>query len=1142
MYYKFVNPMRIMLKKKVLSDLKANICRFCMIGTCFLVSNSVSGTTTVKWDSDGNMFTVQVSSSTIRNVLNYIEENSDYIFVYDEDVQSYLGKQVNISLENKKIDKVLDELFAETSLSYAKNGRQVMVSRKNSTTSVKQQGSNLQIKGLVKDADGEALIGASVVVKGTSIGTVTDMDGNFILEVPQNGTLVVSYIGFLTQEIKVNGKNNINITLKEDSQTLDEVVVIGYGAVKKKDLTGAIAAIKGDDLAAKKTTTLSTALQGSVSGLIVSRDNNAPGASASSMRIRGITTMDNSNPLIIVDGVQCDDIDYVNSNDVESISVLKDAAAASIYGSKAASGVILITTKRGKEADLSLNYTGEFGWEIPTKQPEMVGVTRYLEMNNELLYNDNPNAGFYQLYTADQVKNWMEYNKTNPNDYPVTDWQGLILKGSAQRQTHTVSISGGNKAVRTKASLSYDEVGALYTGRKFQRYMMRVNNDFNISDKLSAKLDINVRRAKNRRPVYDPFSDMRKMPAIYAAMWDDGRIAEGKSGANPYAALINGGTYTAWSTQIGGKASLEFKPIKELSLQAIVAPFINYTKAKEFRNYAYYTLKDDPDVIGGTIEGGGSSFSTNKLSETRNDNYHVTSQVIANYMKSFGKHDLTVMAGYENYVMRSENLSAARDQYELTQYPYLNIGPEDFMTNSGTGSEYTSNSFFGRVLYDYADRYLLQANVRHDGSSRFASKYRWGTFPSFSAGWVVTEENFMKKLNLDWFSFMKIRASWGMLGNERIGDSYFPYMALMTFGDAYFYTDGTVTSNKTAAQRDLAVEDITWETTTSTDIGIDLGFFNNRLHVTADYYWKTTDDMLLSIEIPYFMGYANPKTNAGKMSTKGWDLELAWNDQVGEFSYGATFNLSDFKSKIDYLNNSDIISGNKVKRAGVLFNEWYGYVCEGIYQTQEDVDNSAKLNDQVSVGDLKYKDISGPDGVPDGKISADYDRVPLGNSLPRFQFGGTLNAAYKGLDLSVAFQGIGKQLSYLAKEMVQPLRDNYGNIPAIIDGKYWSLFNTEEQNLQAKYPRLSKVSLDNNYAMSDFWLFNGSYFRLKNITLGYTLPTKWTDKIGIKKTRIYMSASDLFCISNYPTGWDPEMGVSSYPITTSVIFGLSVNF
>ena len=239
------------------------------------------------------------------------------------------------------------------------------------------------------------------------------------------------------------------------------MVVIGYGDVKKKHLTGAIAAIKGDDLAAKKTTTLSTALQGSVSGLIVSRDNNAPGASASSMRIRGITTMDNSNPLIIVDGVQCDDIDYVNSNDVESISVLKDAAAASIYGSKAASGVILITTKRGKEADLSLNYTGEFGWEIPTKQPEMVGVTRYLEMNNELLYNDNPNAGFYQLYTADQVKNWMEYNKTNPNDYPVTDWQGLILKGSAQRQTHTVSISGGNKAVRTKASLSYDEVGAL---------------------------------------------------------------------------------------------------------------------------------------------------------------------------------------------------------------------------------------------------------------------------------------------------------------------------------------------------------------------------------------------------------------------------------------------------------------------------------------------------------------------------------------------------------------------------------------------------------------------------------------------------------------------------------------------------------
>lgn len=1088
------------------------------------------------------MFTVQATNATVKDVLAYIEKHSNYVFIYSANVQKRLSDTVDISVDGKKIEAVLKELFAKTKLEYKISGRQITISVPQTPAAPRTVAEKeVQITGDVADEHGEPLIGATVAVKGASTGTVTGIDGRFSLQAAEGTELEVSYIGYVPRKVAATSRQPLRIVLREDTKTLEEVVVIGYGAVRKKDLTGAVGAVKGEDLAAKKTTTLSTALQGSLSGVLVSRNNNAPGASASSIRVRGITTMDNSNPLIIVDGVQCDNIDYVNANDVASISVLKDAAAASIYGSKAAAGVILITTERGTQSDLSLSYTGEFGWEIPTKQPDMVGVTRYLEMSNELLYNDNPSAGFFQTYTADQVKNWVKYNGTDPDNYPVTDWHGMILKDSAPRQTHTVSISGGNKSVRTKASLSYDEVDGLYTRRSFQRYMLRANNDFTINSKLGATLDIHVRRAKNTRPVFDPFDSMRKMPAIYPAVWSDGRIASGKSGANPYGLLAMGGDYTAWSTQIGGKASLEFKPFAGFSLQAIVSPFINYTKTKQFKRHAYYTLLDNPDAIGGDLESG-VTYSTNELTEQRNDNYQVTTQVIANYMKSFGKHDFTVMAGYENYVMKSENLSASRDQYELTQYPYLNIGPEDYIDNSGTGSAYTSNSFFGRLIYDYADRYLFQANVRRDGSSRFASRYRWGTFPSFSAGWVVSEEPFMKRLDLGWLSFVKLRGSWGRLGNERIGDSYFPYMALITFGNALFYKDGAVSSDKTAAQRNVAVEDITWETTTSTDLGIDLGFFGNRLHVTADYYRKKTEDMLLSIQIPYMMGYGDPKTNAGKMSTKGFDLEVAWNDRIGEVTYGVSVNLSDFRSKIDYLRNSDIIGSNKVKRAGVLFNEWYGYVCEGIYQTQEEVDNSAKLNNQITVGDLQYKDISGPDGVPDGKISADYDRIPLGNSQPRYQYGGTLNAGYKGFDLSVAFQGIGKQKSYLATEMVQPLRDNYGNIPAILDGCYWSPFNTDAENAAARYPRLTKVNQASNYAMSDFWLFNGAYFRLKNVTVGYTLPSFLTRKVGIKKTRLYVSASDLFCISRFPKGWDPEMGVTAYPITTSVLFGLSVNF
>ncbi len=999
------------------------------------------------------------------------------------------------------------------------------------------------VTGVVTDDQGEPLIGASVLIKGTTTGSITDIDGKFSIDIPAEGaTIEISYIGFISQDITVTDQDNLSVTLQPDTRLLDEVVVIGYGTVKKKDLTGSVASVRGDDIAAKKTTTLSTALQGTLSGVLVQRNNNAPGASASSIRVRGVTTMGTSDPLIIVDGIQTDDIDYVNSNDVESITVLKDAAAASIYGSKAAAGVILITTKRGSQTDLNITYNGEFGWEIPTEQPQMVGVTRYLEMQNELLYNDN-GGSFYQQWSADQIKNWVRNNATDPDNYPMTDWNNLILKKSAPRMTHTVSVNGGNDVVRSQATISYDEVSALYEGRKFQRYMLRSNNDFTIiKDLLYATLDFNVRRAKNKRPVYDPFDDLRKMPAIYPAIWENGGIASGKNGANPYGLLKEGGTYTAWSTQVGGKASIELRPVKGLSIQAVIAPFINYTKAKQFKKAAHWVLDTDPTVTGGALEGGGTDYSNTSLSETRNDNYHVTSQVLVNYMNTFKeKHNLNLMAGFENYMTKSENLTAGRDQYDLDSYPYLNVGPEDFQTNSGTASEYTSNSVFGRVMYDYDGRYLFQANVRADASSRFAKGHRWGVFPSFSAGWVLSEENWMKSTR-NWLSFLKLRASWGQLGNERIGSNYFPYMALVSFNDALFYDEnGEVVSEKTSIMNQIAIEDITWETTTSTDIGIDLGFFDQRLHATFDWYWKRTTNMLLDIQIPYSMGYDTPADNAGIMSTQGFDLEIGWNDSVGDFSYNVSLNLSDFQSKIEEINGSQFISGGKIKRAGLYYDEWYGYICEGIYQTAPGP-GDATTSSTVGAGDLKYKDISGPDGKPDGVISSEYDAVPLGNSLPRFQYGGQFSCAWKGLDFSLAFQGIGYQLSYKYTEMVQPWRDNYGGFPAILEGKYWSVFNTAEQNANAEYPKLTYTNRSNNYAISDFWLFNGAYFRLKNVTIGYTFPEKWMSKAKIKDLRIYASANDLFSIDNYPQGWDPEMGVTSYPITTSVLLGLSIKF
>lgn len=438
---------------------RSRIGTLCAIGlVSAMAPSAIFAGTSMSRDKSTGLYTMKATDTTVKDVLSYIEKNSNYVFLYGEGVENKLKSPVNIQLKDKKMDAVLAEVCKSTGLLYKISGRQVTITNANTKATKNEK---QKVSGVILDQNGEPLIGATVMVKGTNEGAITDLDGRFIVNAAKGDKLQITYVGFNPETIAVGNTNDLKISMTETDNTLNEVVVIGYGTVKKKDLTGAVASVKGDDLASKNTTTLSTAMQGSISGLMVRRDNNAPGASASSMHIRGVTTIGDSSPLIIVDGVQCDNIDYVNANDVESVSVLKDAAAASIYGSKAASGVILITTKRGDESKISISYNGEFGWEIPTKQPDMVGVTRYLEMNNELLYNDNPAAGFFQQWTADQTKNWLTLNGSDPDRYPITDWKGLMMKDSAPRMTHTISLSGGNKTVRSQVSISYDEVDCI---------------------------------------------------------------------------------------------------------------------------------------------------------------------------------------------------------------------------------------------------------------------------------------------------------------------------------------------------------------------------------------------------------------------------------------------------------------------------------------------------------------------------------------------------------------------------------------------------------------------------------------------------------------------------------------------------------
>src|SRR5690554_3712953 len=995
-------------------------------------------------------------------------------------------------------------------------------------------GQTTNVSGIVYDENSEPLPGASILVKGTSTGTVSDIDGQFEVAVPQaNSILVVSFLGYISQEIEVSGRSNITINLEADLSELGEVVVVGYGTQKKSDLTGAISTLGGRDIAERRTSQISQALQGAIPGVMVTRNNNAPGSSAN-IRIRGITTIGNSNPLIIMDGIPVSSLDNINPNDIENISVLKDAASASIYGSRAAAGVIVVTTKRAKKGELSLNYNFEYGTEVPTRIPEYVDVTRYMQVVNELRWNDNGNDGNeYPLYPQDLVENYHDLNASNPDLYPITDWVDLILKNSAPRQRHAIDIAGGNDAIRAKASVVYDKYDALYDGRTFERITARVNTDGNITNKLGFTTDLFFRREILNQPSMDPMYVMLISAPVYAAEWSDGRVAEGKTGANIYGQLKYGGFRQNWENEIGGRLGLNYMLVDGLKISAIVSPSFGFNKGKDFRKRVPYYAWDDPTVYMGTMQW---ASSTN-LSESRNDNNQLTTQFLANYDKIWGNHTINLLAGNESYQAFYEDLSASRDQFLLDNYPYLNLGPLEFRGNSGSAWENAYNSWFGRISYNYSGKYFVQGNLRYDASSRFSKDYRWGSFPSFSAGWAISEEDFFQDLGP--VSFLKLRASWGTLGNERIGN--YPYQSTIGFSNVMFHQGSNVVSSQSAAQWQYAIPSISWEKTESYNIGLDANFFNYRLNLSGEYFKKTTKDMLLPLEIPDYIGFDNPDQNTGEMYTKGWELDLGWADDINELSYSINFNISDFKSVMGDLGGIQFL-GNQVRMEGSEFDEWYGYVSDGLFQSQEEINNSAVMNASVRPGDVRYKDISGPNGEPDGRISPEYDRVLLGGSMPRFLYGGNIRLNYKNFDFGVMVQGVGKQNTRLSGLMVQPIMENWGHIPKILDGEYWSVYNSEQENLGATYPRLSRNSEGNNFAMSDFWMINGAYFRLKNLSLGYSLPSTLSQRLGMQNIRVYGNASDLFTIDNFPRGWDPEVSASGYPITTSFLMGVSVQF
>ena len=1005
--------------------------------------------------------------------------------------------------------------------------------------SVFAQNQQREITGRVVDEGGLPLPGVSIQVKDGNRSSGTNADGTYQIQVPDaEGTvLVYSFVGMKSQEITLGSQNEVNVVMELEAMNLDEVVAIGYGTIRKKDLTGSVAVIEGADLQKRNEVVLSQALQGAAPGVSVTRSSGLPGA-LGTIRVRGITTIGDSDPLVLVDGIPVVSIDRVNPNDVESISVLKDASSASIYGARAAAGVILITTKRAKVNELKLDYQGLYGMITPTEFPGTVDHIRYMEMINEVAWNDggNQDGAQYNVYSKDFIADYdANHNLTDPYLFPIMNWKDELLKDFASNTAHGVSLTYGNDFVKTKASLNYEKANALYKNRSFERISTRVNNEFKITDFLSADIGGSYLRSQNLQPILNPISHVYKHGPLETPYWPDGRVSSGRNGTNTWARINYGGFNDNWGDELTGRFALNYTPIKNLTISGVVAPSIRSVKGKNFvKQIPYYDYKDIERSTGFVS---GNLITT--LAEARSEIRTMTKQLTANYNTTLNTdHNLSLMIGYEDYYQFQEGLNASSSELSLSSYPYLDRANLDFISADGNAIEHAYNSYFGRVMYDYAGRYLLQANIRYDGSSRFHKDYRWASFPSVSVGWVPTEESFIQDLNLEKLDFFKLRGSWGTLGNERIGN--YPYQAIMNFNNTLFVEDGNIVSRTTAAQVGYNIRDISWETTESWNIGLDARMFSSRLSLTADYYQKTTKDMLLALEIPAFMGYDNPDQNAGTMNTKGWELQIGWRDHIGELSYSVSANISDYKSVMGNLSGV-VFLGNQIIREGVEYNSWYGYRSSGLFQSQDEIDNSALLSKVVRPGDVKYQDISGPDGVPDGVINPEYDRVPLAGSLPRYIYGGNINLGYKGFDLYMMFQGVGKQTSRLTADMVYQTAAWY-NFPNFVDGNYYSAYNSEAQNREARFPRLSQLGYDgNNFENSDFWLFDGSYFRLKNVTLGYTFPSKWLDPIKMKKLRVYASVNDLFSLDQFPKGWDPEAGTTAY-IARTWNFGLQLSF
>ena len=999
---------------------------------------------------------------------------------------------------------------------------------------------NKMLVGTVVDELGEALIGVSVLNKTTGEGTITAIDGSFSLSGKQNDLIQFSYIGYASVDYVVKQEENIRVVLKEDTQNLEEVVVVGYSAQKKSSLTGAIAPVNMDDMEKRRVATVSQALQGQVAGVQITQSTGAPGDDIS-MLIRGEGTIGNNSPLYIIDGVPSRTMTFLNPSDISSITVLKDASAAAVYGSRASGGVVVITTKEGEvgKGHLELNYY--YGIQKVANLPRMLNTQQYMDVQ-EIAWN---NAGYEgsNPYTIDKKR----------TDLADTDWlDELFTLG----QTHNIqaTMSGGSKGVNYLLSAGYISQDGIvvYDNDRYRRFSLRSNINakyydrlniganvqltYSIQDKLNSKGDAPgiIRHAMLRPsvlsvykdvndPTYkanDPFTDL----PFYKNNDRNGGWESSKYEwtSNPIALAYYTDDKRSQYTTFGNVfAEYEFLQDHSLKFKTNLGIDLNL-----YHNKAFNQNFGDDDGSGSDVDKGlGRQNRPSNLDESRGESFTLTWNNPLSYAKQFERHNINAVAGTEFISNYESSIGASRQRYDYTNdtFRYLDFGgTESDIWNSGSGSEWALMSVFASATYVYDNRYMITGNFRADASSRFASNHAWGFFPSVSAGWKMSEEKFLK--NISWLSDLKLRGSWGQLGNQEI-DNYTFMTLLKKDGDKYVISR-------------YGNPDLKWETSEQWNVGVDLGILRNKLYLSADYFMKTTSDILLPISLPSYVGSVSPTiVNAGTVRNKGFELSLTYRDKVGDFNYSINGNIATLDNKVLKLHpNLPNIDG-KVTRTtvGQPLNAYYGFVMEGIYQNEAEINEQLYATDNPTVqpGDIRFKDLDN-----NGKID-DNDRDFLGSPIPRFTYGFTLNGEYKGFNFSMLFHGV---------QDVQHFNDlkkilNYDTRPFNHTTEMLGYWHGEGTSNSIPRPSFT----DNGGSrISSIFVEDASFFRLKNVELGYSFA-KLLKKINspISDLKIYVSAENLFTVTSY-SGLDPEstdlIDYGTYPQARSFLFGVNVKF